>query len=95
MCCDLQLMIRRINCDARVISRNTDYPQYLIQQIKNTLFIACKSQNEGVCNWWLRLYQGKQTKADMRILKWLTEGKKMEEVWIEDMEEGASEREYD
>ena len=91
--------IRRLNCDSRVISRNTDYPQYKIQQIKNTLFMAVKSQNKAVCEWWLRLYQGNYLQKDLRALSLAMEGKyywvnDMEEVWCAEIDDDPSEREY-
>lgn len=72
--------IRKLNYDARVISRNTDYPQYKIQQLKSKLFMVANSQNNRVCEWWLRLYQGNYSQSDLSALSFAIDGK---DYWME------------
>ena len=61
--------IRSIIGDSRIISRNTDMPQYKIQELKSKLFMVANSQNKAVCDWWLRLYHGEYSKKDLSILR--------------------------
>lgn len=91
--------IRSLISDVRVISRNTDYPQYKIQQIKDKLFMTPKSQNNKVCDWWLRLYEDAYSKKDLSYLSLAMEGKyywlnDMEEVWCAEIDDDPSDREY-
>ena len=61
--------IRSMIGDSRVISQNTDLPQYKIQALKNKLFMAVYCQNKTVCDWWLRLFHGEFSKKDLSILQ--------------------------
>lgn len=61
--------IRRLTSDSRMISLNTDTPQYKVGQLKSKLFLTPQKQSEETCKWWLRLYKGQSTKEDVRLLK--------------------------
>ena len=91
---NLFAVIRKMVSDSRMIAIHTGVPQYKVQQVKSKLFHVAESQNKAVCDWWLRLYRREYSRTDLEVLIKLTEGKKLEEIWIEDIEEGASELEY-
>lgn len=66
---DLFIYIRQLTSDSRMISQNIDTPQYKVAQLKSKLFFVPQNQSEDVCEWWLRLYNGKSSKEDLRLLK--------------------------
>ena len=60
--------IRYMTADSRMISINTDEPQYLVSQLKTQLFLRESEQPDEVCEWWLRLYRGSETVEDIKKL---------------------------
>ena len=66
---NLYITIRHMTSDSRMISINTDTPQYKVDQLKRDLFLKEEDQPEEVCRWWLRLYQGGANKQDKEELK--------------------------
>lgn len=62
-------MIRTMTSDSRMISLNTDIPQYKIAQLKTQLFLNGSKQAEDICDWWMRLYKGDFDSEDIKTLK--------------------------
>lgn len=61
-------MIRKMTSDARMISINTDIPQYKIAQLKSRIFMNLEKPNADICEWWTRLYRGDATQEDIEML---------------------------
>lgn len=75
---NLFIAIRHMTSDSRMISFNTAAPQYKISQLKSRLFLGANEPNRAICEWWLRLYQGDFSKADIWQLERGLEGKEIE-----------------
>jgi uncharacterized protein YfeS len=66
---NLHVVIKHMTSDSRMISLNTGFPQYRIEQIKTQMFLSNEDQTRETCEWWLRLYHGEYTKADKNRLE--------------------------